>query len=84
VEPVPTKEQFRHGDNFAICRATCRARRQQAAQRERTERFKLNSAVGAGSRRLDEIANLPAMPLMKQEQCGGRSKTGAKVNRLNS
>lgn len=41
--------------------------RQQAAQRERTERFKLNSAVGAGSRRLDEIANLPAMPLMKQE-----------------
>eukprot|EP00435_Cladocopium_sp_Y103_P031539 s2863_g8.t1 len=38
-----------------------------ARERERTERFKLNSAVGAGSRRLDEFANLPAMPLMKQE-----------------
>ena len=84
MEPVPTKEHFWHGDHFAICRVTCRARRTQAAQRARTERFKLNSAVGAGSRRLDEFANLPVMPLMKQEPCGMRhwegQTNGAKVN----
>lgn len=42
-------------------------KRQEERERERTERFKRFAAVGAGSRRLDEIANLPVMPLMKQE-----------------
>ena len=56
-------------------------RRQEERERERTERFKRFAAVGAGSRRLDEIANLPVMPLMKQELRGlgiGRSKNWSK------
>ena len=44
-----------------------RPRSERVQQQERLDVLQVAAATGSGSRRLDEFATLPGMPLMKQE-----------------